>query len=205
MVRRIDHRVRWWVAAGATFLGGWALLFIIYGDLLPASIAATPPAIFAAMLVILAMLNAAHVRDARRALTHGEAIKPTQLGWVVWPFLPTSRPADRVTVYVNGNVVGTITANLNLRRSYLPVGGPGLPGQVIDITLLDAYRDWNPRQGRTIVMSVGNDQARKSIQIPANVSAADLRGGLLFSEYYFCVPQVGVFFASVEIQPPEIE
>ncbi|MEM6989105.1 MAG: hypothetical protein AAF721_01365 [Myxococcota bacterium] len=191
MVHRLDARRRLALLALVVFFGGWAFLHvgvpIAYGEALPPSVTAIPPAIFASVVLLMLAGNVLQVRAALRLLTLGATEKVVRLWWMVYP-------------------VGAEPGSDDLRALSLPVRAPGdAAGVLFDLALLDQHRDWNPRQTRSIVVELAgrdhhDDASTLVANVPSTVTATDLeRGSVLRLETAkgidrgLCIPEIGLF------------
>lgn len=191
MLRRVDSRARLALAVPATFLGGWGLLYAGvsagHSDV-PASVCAIPPAMFAAVVLVFLIANARQVAAARRLLTDGEAIAPGELRWLVFPHTDND-PRD------------------DIRTSCLPESGWQRDTVQLELDRLDDYRDWYPRQSRTILVQPTSDALAFGIRIPSAISAAQVkRGSVLrmpgtsqWEQHGYVIPDVGLFLPRVDL------
>ena len=158
-VRRLDHR-RALASTAAAILGlGTAAFYVgvplVWGEHVPLAVCVIPPSIFAALVTVLTVGNARQVRLARRLVVEGEVVEPEAWAWIVFAFAAPGDPRDP-------------------RGWSLPAEAAGV-AQGIDLDLLDTYRDWMPRQNRTVSVELADGTRLIVRDVPAHVGAGDLR------------------------------
>lgn len=187
MLRRVDHRAGLLVVAALILGVGTVVLYLgvplLWDERVPLGICVIPPSIFAALVIVMAVGNAAQVRAARRLLVEGEVLEPVAWTWIVFAHRTPGAPE-------------------HLRAWSLPAGNPGADACVLSLDLLDVHRDFMPRQARTVGIQLGDGASLTITGVPAHVGADLLRSGVVLraaigrsAAHGLAVPDVGLFLA----------